>query len=206
MPFGRFPSATWKKSSARWTAIRRSARRNSRASAYRWRARSAMESGHSSSTTYSSWVSSTAGPASSLPSVISKARSTDTPNVTSRSKIGSCRLVTRSGASLRPDGLAQAAGEIAQDPKRQCKIIFTQNFPAIGPLARNHGIARHVPAIVLITPNDPITGRTQVPVFRQVGHMVFDQDQLRLPARDVEPAQHLDFMTLDVDRQELECN
>ena len=39
-PSGNFPSAIWKKSSARWTAIRRLGRRSSRTNASRWGARS----------------------------------------------------------------------------------------------------------------------------------------------------------------------
>ena len=64
---------------------------SSRASACRWRARSATACGRSSSTTSSSSASSTAGPASSSRSAISRARSTATPSATRRRKTGSRR-------------------------------------------------------------------------------------------------------------------
>jgi glycosyltransferase involved in cell wall biosynthesis len=65
----------------------------------RWRARSDTVCGHSSSITFSSWASSTAGPDSSLRSETSKARFTATPNAMKRRKAGSRRRVSRSGAS-----------------------------------------------------------------------------------------------------------
>ena len=72
------------------------------------------------------------------------------------------RKAKRSGARLVPDRLAHLPRKIAQHSKRQCQIIFAQDFPAIGPTAGDRGIARHIPAVVLVPPDDAVAGPVQI--------------------------------------------
>ena len=99
---------------------------------------------------------------------------------------------------------AQAAREIAQHAERQREIIFAQNFPAIRPSALDGGVARHIPAIVLVAADDAIAGRGEEAVLRQIGDVILEQDQPRPPAGDIEAAQHFDFVAFDIDREEVE--
>ena len=85
--------------------------------------------------------------------------------------------------SSRRDGLAQSARKIAQHPKWQGQVIFAYDLPTIGPPAFGRGLARYVPTVVFVAPDDAITGRKKVPVLRQVADMILQQDQARLPAQ-----------------------
>src|SRR5689334_2980183 len=142
-----------------------------------------MVPGRSSSITSSSAASSTAGPVLSSRSGISKGRSIAMQNAMNRRRTGSRPQASRSGAISRRDGLAQSARKIAQHPKWQGQVIFTYDLPTIGPPAFGHGLARYVPTVVFIAPDDAITGRRKLPVLRQVADMILQQDQARLPAQ-----------------------
>jgi len=65
---------------------------------------------------------------------------------------------------------------------------------------------RHVPTVVLIAPDDAIAAPEKVPVLRKFADVIFQQNQARLPARDVEAAQNLDFVTLHIDREKIESD
>ena len=41
-------------------------------------------------------------------------------------------------------------------------------------------------------------------MLRQVSHVILEQDELWPPTGNIETSQHLDFMTLHIDRQKME--
>jgi hypothetical protein len=63
------------------------------------------------------------------------------------------------------------------------------------------GVARHVPAVVLVAPDNAVSDRGQIPVPRQIGHVILKQDQARPPAADIEASQDFDFVTFHINRQ-----
>src|SRR5262249_1323709 len=155
-------------------------------SACRWQARSVTAPGLLSSTISSSSASSTDGPDSLLLSEISKAHFTATPSATKKRKAGSHPSPSRSGATSRPDGFANAPRKIAKPPKRQGQIVFAQDFPPIRPLAGDRRLAWHIPAIVFIAPDDAVAGGGQVSMLREIGDVILEQDQLWPPSFDIE--------------------
>src|SRR5690349_18351698 len=155
-----------------------------------------MAHGRSSSTTSSSAASSTDGPVLSSRSGISKVRSIATQNAMNRRRTGSRPQASSSGATSRRDGFAQSARKIAQYPKWQGQVIFAYDLPTIGPPAFDRGFARYIPTVVFVSLHDPIVGPENLPVRRQVAGMNHHQDQPRLPASDVEAAQHYEFVPL----------
>jgi len=41
-------------------------------------------------------------------------------------------------------------------------------------------------------------------VFLEIADVIFEQDQSRLPAREIESAQDLELVAFDIDRQQIE--
>src|SRR5450830_749499 len=100
---------------------------------------------------------------------------------------------------------AQTARQIAQQAEWQREIILAQYFPPIRPSALDGGIVWHVPAIVFVAADDAIAGSVKETVLRQIPDVILQQDETRLPAGNIEPAQHFDFVAFHVDREKVEA-
>src|SRR5207253_10605276 len=88
--------------------------------------------------------------------------------------------------------------------KWQREIIFAYDLPAIAPTHVHGGILRHVPAVVADAADEPIAVRDEHVMFAEVGDVVFDHHETRLPAVQVEAAQHLELVAFDIDRQQID--
>src|SRR6266851_9024346 len=109
------------------------------------------------------------------------------------------------GLEPRPQPPARPPRGVARDSKRQAEIIYAQDIPA---LARRHGDrggARNVPAVVLEAADQAIAGGVEKAVPRQIADVILEQDQARPPAREIESAEYLELVALDVDGEEIEA-
>src|SRR5262245_2619012 len=109
------------------------------------------------------------------------------------------RGMALSSAEPPPHPPAHRARGIAGDPERQREIIFAHDLPAV---ARRHGGGRragNVPAVVLAAADQSVAGTREKPVLGKIADVVLEQDQPRLPAREIEAAEHFQLVALDVD-------
>src|SRR5262249_6672817 len=65
-------------------------------------------------------------------------------------------------------------------------------------------LARRVPAVVIVAPDNAVSGRGQIPAPRQIGHVILNQ--ARPPAADIETWQDFDFVTFHINRQKIEAS
>jgi hypothetical protein len=88
--------------------------------------------------------------------------------------VGSVRQQERSGvtlsASLARNLAAQPARKVTYCTDWKYQIIFAKNFEPAE--ARNVGLHWDVPAVVLISPDDPVADRFEIVVPRQIRHVV----------------------------------
>src|ERR671930_174712 len=103
-----------------------------------------------------------------------------------------------------PQPPANRTRRVTCDTERQSEIILANNLPAF---ARRHGprcLTRNIPAVVLETTDQPVAGGSQKPVLLEIGDVIFEQYQARAPTGEVKSGEHLEFVTLDIDRKEIE--
>src|SRR6185312_5095754 len=96
------------------------------------------------------------------------------------------------------------AGLVAQYTKWQGEVILADDLPGIAPAGGDGRGGGNIPAVKFGVTNETISGSPHGPVFFEIGDMVFQQDKARPPPRQIEPLEHFDFVTLDVDRDKIQ--
>jgi hypothetical protein len=103
-----------------------------------------------------------------------------------------------------PQPPANRTRRVTRDTERQSEIILANDLPAF---ARRHGprcLTRNIPAVVLETADQAVAGSSQKPVLLEIGDVIFEQYEARAPAGEIKSGEHFEFVTLDIDGQEIE--
>jgi len=103
-----------------------------------------------------------------------------------------------------PQPPAQGSRRVARDAERQTQIVFANDVPAFPRRHTDRRVAGNIPAIVFEAADQAVAGGPQKPVFLEIADVIFEQDQSRLPAREIESAQDLELVAFDIDRQQIE--
>src|SRR5262249_13254455 len=103
-----------------------------------------------------------------------------------------------------PQPPTQGSRRVARDAEWQTKIVFANDVPAFPRRHADRRVARNVPAVVFEAADQPVAGGPQKPVLLEAADVIFEQDQSRLPAREIESAQDLELVAFDIDRQQIE--
>jgi len=103
-----------------------------------------------------------------------------------------------------PQPPAQGSRRVARDAERQTQIVFANDVPAFPRRHTDRRVAGNIPAIVFEAADQAVAGGPQKPVFLEIADVIFEQDQSRLPAREIESAQNLELVAFDIDRQQIE--
>ena len=64
--------------------------------------------------------------------------------------------------------------------------------------------SRNIPAVVFEATDQAIAGALQESVLIETADVIFEQNEPRTPAHEIEPAEHFELVTFDVDRQKIE--
>ena len=83
-------------------------------------------------------------------------------------------------------------------------VITAQDIEAVADGRPGIRFRRHIPAVVAEPADEAIAARFQKPMRLQGADMIFDQDQKRLPALEVETAQDFQLVALHVDREKVD--
>lgn len=65
-------------------------------------------------------------------------------------------------------------------------------------------VLRNIPTIVAAPPHKPVVRVFHELMFSKIAHMVFQQDEARLPANEIKTTHNLNFMPFDIDREKVD--
>ena len=82
--------------------------------------------------------------------------------------------------------------------------MLAEELPARDEPDLDRGVGGNVPAVEPGAPHPFVAVRGQAAVHVEVHRQVFDKDEARAPAREIESLERLDLVPLDVDREEID--
>src|SRR5262245_66603012 len=88
-----------------------------------------------------------------------------------------------------PQPPRQGSRRVARDAEWQTQIVFANDVPAFPRRHADRHVAWNVPAVVFEAADQAVAGGPQKSMLLEIADVIFEQDQQRLPAREIESAQ-----------------